>query len=90
MNLSSLFILVKKPVNTRQFGFREPHDKLPELLVKFVFDPGHVFSFFSYAALDAGKTYLQRLIQQKDRVTMFDPPFECPAVVAVDDPAVFC
>ena len=70
MNLSSLFIPVKEPVNSRQPGFRKLHDELSELFVKFVFNPGNVVSFFPYPIIDAGKSYLQRVIEKENRVTI--------------------
>lgn len=63
--------------------------KLAEFRVELRLDPRHIFALRTDARFHARNAVRKRQIEKKYRVAFRQSPFQRPAEVAVDDPAVF-
>lgn len=82
-------VLFQQRIDVGKPGFGKMRDKLAEFRVELRLDPRHIFALRTDARFHARNAVRKRQIEKKYRVAFRQSPFQRPAEVAVDDPAVF-
>ena len=84
-----ILVLFQQRIDVGKPGLGKMRDKLAEFRVELRLDPRHIFALRTDARFHARNAVRKRQIEKKYRVAFRQSPFQRPAEVAVDDPAVF-